>query len=168
MKVVERTLKELLYIDRISGVYKREFLEDVKDKIKPDFGVIFIDIKDLNKINTTKGYVAGDLILKEVGSLLKEHDKFPIRYMGDKFVLIKNFIGETSVVSTKFLEISKEISNRLKSKGIELSIGVGLPLIGSDYTLDDLIDTACRAAYKAKKTKTIELYIKKNVIKEVI
>ena len=74
-----RKMKMMSITDLLTGVYNRNAMNnritsDVNgdDVISKPFGVFFIDVNGLKTTNDTKGHLAGDALLKDVASTLKE------------------------------------------------------------------------------------------------
>ena len=93
-----RKMKVMSSTDLLTGVFNRNAMnnrisEDVSgtNLIKKPFGVFFIDVNGLKTINDTRGHLAGDNLLKDVASALKElkSDSIEIyRVGGDEFLII--------------------------------------------------------------------------------
>ena len=78
--------------DTLTGVYKREVLNNIKDK--DVYTVAFIDINGLKQINDIQGHAAGDKYISDIANDITDaigmEDKV-FRYGGDEFiVLFKN------------------------------------------------------------------------------
>ncbi|MBR4342267.1 MAG: GGDEF domain-containing protein [Lachnospiraceae bacterium] len=94
-----RKLKVMSMTDMLTGVLNRnamnnrisDFITGERD-IKKPFGVFFIDVNGLKMVNDTKGHLAGDNLLKDVASVLKEignNENIEIyRVGGDEFMII--------------------------------------------------------------------------------
>jgi diguanylate cyclase (GGDEF)-like protein len=93
-----KKMKLMSSTDLLTGVYNRNAMnnrisEDVNGTrlIKKPFGVFFIDVNGLKTINDTQGHIAGDNLLKDVASALKELNSKKIeiyRVGGDEFLII--------------------------------------------------------------------------------
>ena len=93
-----RKMKIMSSTDLLTGVYNRNAMNnrisyDVngENEIQKPFGVFFIDVNGLKTINDKQGHLAGDNLLKDVASTLKElkSDKAEIyRVGGDEFLII--------------------------------------------------------------------------------
>ncbi len=113
--------------------------------------MIIFDIDGFKSYNDTFGHLAGDNILREVGTLIKknirENVDFGFRYGGDEFTIILN-----EVDLNKAVEVAERIKNgfrNLNLKNLSLSIGV------SQYhneDLDNLIARTDEIMYNAKKS----------------
>ena len=93
-----RKMRIMSITDLLTGVYNRNAMNnrisyDVSgdDEITKPFGIFFIDVNGLKTINDTQGHLAGDNLLKDVASALKElkGDNIEIyRVGGDEFLII--------------------------------------------------------------------------------
>ncbi len=91
------TLEKMAYIDSLTGLLNRRRCEEIYDEIdkkKSDYAVVALDLNNLKKVNDSLGHEAGDLYLREFGTVLSK--AFAdcgdvIRTGGDEFlVVIKN------------------------------------------------------------------------------
>ena len=93
-----KKMKIMSSTDLLTGVYNRNAMNnrisyDIngENEIVKPFGVFFIDVNGLKTINDTQGHLAGDNLLKDVATTLKElkSDKAEIyRVGGDEFLII--------------------------------------------------------------------------------
>ena len=93
-----RKMKIMSSTDLLTGVFNRNAMnnrisEDVSGTklIQKPFGVFFIDVNGLKTINDTQGHLAGDNLLKDVASSLKELKNKNVeiyRVGGDEFLII--------------------------------------------------------------------------------
>ena len=112
-----RKMKIMSSTDLLTGVYNRNAMnnrisEDVNGTrlIQKPFGVFFIDVNGLKTINDTQGHLAGDNLLKDVASTLKElkNDNVEIyRVGGDEFLIIT---PKTS--PAEFLKLEEELKSK--------------------------------------------------------
>ena len=93
-----RKMKVMSSTDLLTGVYNRNAMnnritEDVNGEnvIEPPFGIFFVDVNGLKTTNDTKGHLAGDKLLVDVASTLKELEGENIevyRVGGDEFMIL--------------------------------------------------------------------------------
>jgi diguanylate cyclase (GGDEF)-like protein len=158
-------MKAIASIDELTGIWNRRFLLELGGneiarilRTKRAATVIIADIDHFKKINDTYGHSTGDLVLKKfsayVSGCLRGSDIFG-RYGGEEFVII---FPETPP------KIAMEIAHRIKA-GIEAaafgsddtpirvtaSFGIyGEELLSSVCTINEMIELADRALYRAK------------------
>ncbi|MFN3699063.1 MAG: diguanylate cyclase, partial [Dictyoglomus sp.] len=153
----KRKAEEMMYIDPLTKVYNRRFLEENFEIMKREneiFSLVFIDLDNFKEVNDKLGHILGDeLLLKIVEffkSNLREKDIL-VRYGGDEFCL---FLGR--IDSEKARKIIKRISEKFNEEfsdffGIKISFAYGVaeyPKDGEDLYI--LIRKADEEMYKFK------------------
>ncbi len=160
-------LKQRAYIDSLTGIYNRNYLEDIRDVIDLNrYVVIMLDIDFFKNINDTYGHQVGDEILKGIANLLKENlreDDIIIRYGGEEFlILLKKSRNDPE--GKWSLQVAQKLLHKIreyKYRGINLTASVGLNL--DTHKARNLIDAIKKAditLYKAKRhgRDRIEIY----------
>jgi diguanylate cyclase (GGDEF)-like protein len=139
------------YFDEYLGLLARRRRAD--DRV----GVLMIDIDRFKKLNDTFGHAVGDHVLREVGhaiaTAVREGD-VPARFGGEEFaVLLRNpgpeiavEVGERVRRAVSGLDLRK-----LGVPGVSVSVGVSVA-DSPDHALEDVIDEADRALYRAKRS----------------
>ncbi|MBK3332107.1 GGDEF and EAL domain-containing protein [Persephonella atlantica] len=160
-------LKQRAYIDSLTGIYNRNYLEDIRDVIDLSrYVVLMLDIDFFKNINDTYGHQVGDEILKGIADLLKKNlrdEDIIIRYGGEEFLILikksrEDKEGKWSLqVAQKLLQEIRDF----KYKGINLTASIGLNL--DTYRARNLMDAIKKAditLYKAKRygRNRIEIY----------
>lgn len=84
--------EECGFIDDTTGCYNRKAYELRKTQLTEiTVGVIFVDVNGLKYVNDTKGHASGDVLLRDLGKMLKAYfggnDVF--RVGGDEFIIFK-------------------------------------------------------------------------------
>ncbi len=86
--------EEAGYIDDLTGCYNRRAFDIRLEQLQGLSGVcvMFVDVNGLKQVNDKQGHLAGDLVLKDLGKMLKAHfggnDVF--RVAGDEFLILKS------------------------------------------------------------------------------
>ncbi len=153
-----RNLESRIYIDPLTGVKNRKFLEEIfkievekYKRFRKPFCLIFIDLNNFKKINDVYGHSVGDKILKEVAKKIKESvddDQYIIRYGGDEFIVILETLPED------LLRLIEKLMENLKInyEGIEVSAAIGSACFPKDgVELHELIEKADKRMYKIKE-----------------
>jgi len=157
-------LHNMATTDALTGlINRREFNRRIAEEFsrakrhKTQLSLALFDIDFFKKINDTYGHNAGDVILKELGSLISNKTRtsdVACRYGGEEFVLI---LPETSQVEAyELLDrlrqiVAEEIFNKT-AKPIKATISVGVAQLDlSDKTPVDFCERADKALYKAKE-----------------
>jgi diguanylate cyclase (GGDEF)-like protein len=120
--------------------------------------VILADIDHFKQVNDSLGHAAGDEALKEVGRRLK-CDLRPYdlagRYGGEEFLLILPTCGATPATHRAEqlrLSVSKDpVLTLFGSIPITMSMGVTARNSDSDLTVEEILQQADRALYRAKE-----------------
>jgi diguanylate cyclase (GGDEF)-like protein len=152
-------LREQAIRDPLTSLYNRRFLGDylprelmrAKREGTP-LAAIMIDLDRFKLINDTAGHSAGDLVLREIATLLTSHIRgsdIACRYGGEEFALIL-----PNATSDSARRRSEEICSAIRQgndtlRGVTASIGVArFPDHAADA--DSLLHAADDALYDAK------------------
>jgi len=153
------TLRRKTFIDPLTGVYNRNYLNDISPYIDlSSYAIALIDLDNFKTINDTYGHDVGDIILKTVAERLKETlqdiEHFIIRYGGEEFLI---FIRKDSIEPVKILEkLRQAIGNKPikinENEKLKITVSIGLyEDVDKARSLEQAIKTADIALYKAKK-----------------
>ena len=117
------------------------------------FSLIMLDIDHFKEINDTFGHQAGDAVLSELASLIKENirkDDFFARFGGEEFMIILNGSGIKNA-----LEFAEKLRSKIELHNFSINSGVkcsfGVTACKSGDTADIIIKSADNALYKAKE-----------------
>jgi diguanylate cyclase (GGDEF)-like protein len=144
--------------DGLTGVYNRRFFNlQMKNKITMlrgeryrKFSILIIDIDDFKKYNDTKGHLAGDSLLRELGKLFQDSVRdgdIVFRYGGEEFVILLE--GATKKEAAMIAERVRTIVNLYAPA----TISIGVATFPDDgETERELISKADNALYSAKRT----------------
>lgn len=152
--------------DPLTGLFNRRYLEESLERElskakrhEKSLAIIMLDADHFKMFNDTYGHLAGDVILRNMGTHLVKYSRkedIACRYGGEEFVLV---LPETSDdVATqraedlrKIVETGKTIKYRHQTlPTVTISLGVAVfPKNGS--SVDELISAADKALYRAKE-----------------
>ena len=130
--------KNKAYIDVLTGVFNRNFLEErakelfTKFKIqKVPVGVIMLDIDNFKRINDTYGHDVGDLVLKKLAEIIKKNirkNDYVIRYGGEEFLILlpRTHLEETYKVAEKIRRAVENATVRVGDKEIKFTVSLGV------------------------------------------
>ena len=60
------------FLDDLTGCYNRKAYDIRKEQLPAtDVGVIFVDVNGLKQVNDTQGHKAGDVLIRDLGKMLK-------------------------------------------------------------------------------------------------
>lgn len=138
--------------DMLTGVMNRNEMNNyvdelVKGKYNESVGVIFADLNGLKVVNDTDGHIAGDTLLKNAASALKDvfrlHEIF--RAGGDEFVAIITGITENE------LNIKADLLRKAAENYNELVFAIGTAYDEKAENVRSVLHIADERMYKDKK-----------------
>ena len=162
--MLRETLKYQAVRDPLTGLFNRRHMEEAlgRDLLRAarnqkPVAVLMADIDHFKQFNDAFGHEAGDVLLRDLGSLLSSEVRggdFACRYGGEEFLLILSDT-DLQVASERAKKLNEQVRNmHVRHRGqmlrsIALSIGVaGFPQHGT--TSAQIITAADQALYKAK------------------
>ena len=158
-------LERLAVTDELTGLYnRRHFFDTVKEQmalgLRHNFKIacLLMDIDHFKKINDTHGHIAGDDVLRKVGSLLnscKREGELLARFGGEEFIMCLFNTDSASVLraAERFRQLIKSFefsSNNHPKLHVTVSIGVAIYPQAAIITIDELIKAADNALYRSK------------------
>ena len=173
----ENNLLYLAYHDSLTQLPNRRYLQKefpkvLANAVKEDtsFAVIYIDGDDFKEVNDQYGHETGDFFIQKFGSLIKssirKHD-LVIRIGGDEFVvvltkLVQNFDERQAQMMQIIRRIQKELCAgwTIENHRFAPTASMGIAFYPDHgNTLDELLDLADQALYKAKELGKNNMYI---------
>jgi len=173
-------LRESLYDqsihDPLTGLFNRRYLDEVLSQTlkqatreKRSLCVAMFDVDNFKYFNDTNGHAAGDEILRNVGSLLKEHFResdIACRFGGEEFCIV--LLNTNISLAYNRLQVIRETIKNMKITLNEISLPTITVSIGiaeapqNGTTVIEIINAADEALYLAKKNgkDKIECYQK--------
>ena len=164
LKQANDALRVLATRDPLTGLYNRRYMEETLERElhraqreSYQIGMILFDIDHFKDFNDCYGHVGGDLILRELGVLLKKntrHSDVVCRYGGEEFIIVmpKATPKLTIERAEKIRKSVKSLSvmhNGQKLNSLSISAGVAIyPDHGKE--VDSLVMAADAALYRAK------------------
>ncbi|MCG8608096.1 diguanylate cyclase [bacterium] len=159
-------LRQLAITDGLTSLYNyRYFQEQLLQELNRarrhnlQVSLVMIDIDHFKHYNDTHGHPAGDLILKQIASLLKSNIRnidLASRYGGEEFalVLIETNKSSAGIVAEKIRKLVEDQSFEQEESQpngtLTISTGVAtFPEDGDDF--DQLVSNADQRLYRAKQ-----------------
>jgi diguanylate cyclase (GGDEF)-like protein len=158
-------LREQSIRDALTGLFNRRYLDETLERefhramrTQRQLGVMMLDLDHFKRFNDTYGHGAGDVLLKNLGTFLKQHLRggdIACRYGGEEFILILPEASLENVLSRaeQLREGIKHLKAQYKSDtlpALTLSIGVAMfPYHGE--TSQQVLSAADDALYMAKR-----------------
>ena len=175
LKDIERELSALARVDSLTGLpNRRQFDERMEEAIaqyrrtKRPLALMFLDIDKFKRINDTSGHAAGDEILCQFASRLKQSVRktdIVARLAGDEFVVIIDgfkAMQELSLIAKKILAaIRKPMAVDDMTFAVTTSIGITLIDHRDDFA-SAIIQRADQALYIAKKAGRDRFHVSVN------
>lgn len=158
---VEKKLHTLATRDTLTGVYNRYSLNKEIDinikkyeRYEDIFGLLMLDIDHFKNVNDTYGHDVGDLVLKELCSvienLIRETDVFG-RWGGEEFLLILPKTNKDEAIS-----IATRIKNIIEEHKFEyilqVTVSIGVSVYNQSIKKEIFLKDVDDALYKAKST----------------
>ncbi len=153
----------LSYHDSLTGLYNRTFFEEEKKRFevkrKLPISLIMGDVNGLKMINDTFGHEVGDILLREVGTILTETcraEDVIARIGGDEFVILLADTDEEAVnkLCNRIDEACKNYVNRIDRKIFYTSISLGFATkTSADQSLEALLNDAEKMLYIKKNAE---------------
>ena len=149
--------------DFLTGLFNRRYFYDdmqgylasLEENPMP-YAVAVIDIDGLKNINDKYGQDSGDKILKLLAKKLIDDTKssdIAARFGGGEFcVLLKNVSQEDAVkffVGLRAAIAANPIN--IKNESVKISVSIGVTFGKSDYNVDEILELADEALYRAKQ-----------------
>jgi len=154
---LRRELREQAIRDPLTGLFNRRFLEETLDRevaratrAKSALSVVMLDLDKFKLLNDTFGHSAGDVVLREVGHLLRENVRaadVACRYGGDEFIIVMpdSTLENAARKGALLLDMLRH-----KPSPLEYSMGVvAFPTHGVSGA--ELLRSADAALYRAKQ-----------------
>ncbi len=167
----------MAYLDELTGLLARRALNESMKMLGRRYTIAMIDVDNFKKFNDTFGHDMGDQVLRMVGSKIRKigGGGKAYRYGGEEFTIIfprkemkqvATHLEELrhTIEKHKFFIRGKERPRKSKrgkkergKKGVGRKVSVSISIgvaerCNRHRTPDDVIKTADKALYKAKKT----------------
>lgn len=157
-------LKQKAIIDPLTGLYNRRHLFDELEKMfnlhrrhKQQYCFVILDIDHFKNVNDTYGHQAGDFVLSQFASLLKDrlrHTDLLARYGGEEFVAILNEVSLAEAAQT-INQLRIETDEKFLKYGefvLHHTFSAGVVSFSEVESLEDVISLSDERLYAAKET----------------
>jgi diguanylate cyclase (GGDEF)-like protein/PAS domain S-box-containing protein len=167
-KALEAELDYLAHYDPLTGLPNRMLLQDrlereiaASARLGQHFALLFVDLDGFKAVNDVHGHTAGDELLQAVAQRLLAATRAmdtAARFGGDEFVVVLTDVRDAASAERTAAKIVDSLSQPYALNSplgpfeatISASVGVSL-YPGDEQRPSDLIDSADRAMYAAKK-----------------
>lgn len=152
------TVTRKSYVDTLTGLYNRAFLEkNLVGMIQNgSVGSLFMfDLDNFKKVNDTYGHIVGDKVLQYFGEVLREFAEdcdIVCRLAGDEFLTFYPELLSRDEVAFKAESIIRRFVERMGIMGLAgtVSVSVGIMLAQGKHTFQELYNKADKALYYVK------------------
>lgn len=152
------TVTRKSYVDTLTGLYNRAFLEkNLVGMIQNgSVGSLFMfDLDNFKKVNDTYGHIVGDKVLQYFGEVLREFAEdcdIICRLAGDEFLTFYPELLSRDEVAFKAESIIRRFVERMGTMGLAgtVSVSVGIMLAQGKHTFQELYNKADKALYYVK------------------
>jgi diguanylate cyclase (GGDEF)-like protein len=151
-------------IDPLSGAFNRRHFhvrleEELQRSVRHSLslGFLMIDIDDFKAVNDSFGHLAGDAIIRDVAEILRRSVRvFDVcaRFGGEEFAIIMpgSIVESAAMVAERIRErIEAYRSEEPVLEILRITVSIGLAVSSPGMTAHDLIESADRALYLAKR-----------------
>jgi diguanylate cyclase (GGDEF)-like protein len=159
-----REIKDIALTDRLTGVNNRRYFDTYIQKIFPlmkrmdrAFHYVIMDIDNFKMLNDTYGHHAGDVVLKQVATLIngnvRDEDCFS-RFGGEEFVMILSNARQREIkkVIDRLRRKVEDMVIIYNNKPIKVTLSIGVTRYERNDEVKDLLLKADKALYEAKST----------------
>ena len=162
---VQKKLAEMSTRDELTGLYNRRyFMEALEREVarakryETALVLCMLDLDYFKHINDTYGHPAGDMVLSEIGKMLKKRVResdLTCRYGGEEFTIIlpNTEPGNAFQVCDEFRGMVAGYTFKYVGSQFQMTLSIGIAGLSSSEaeSADELIALADRALYQAKE-----------------
>lgn len=163
VKRVQAKMAEMSTVDELTKLHNRRyFIEALEgeferaNRYETEMALIELDLDYFKRINDTYGHPTGDMVLSDVGKILKKHVRrsdIACRYGGEEFAVVLPNVSRESIYPAyeRFREIVSKQPFEYESKQFHITVSIGIAFSNDAESAGDLLAHADQALYQAKK-----------------
>ena len=164
VKKAQAKMAEMSTVDELTKLHNRRyFIEALEGEFERasryeiEMALIMMDMDHFKGINDTYGHPAGDMVLSEIGRILKEHvrrNDITCRYGGEEFAVILPNASRDNIYAAydRFREMVSEHLFEYESNQFHITVSIGIAFSNNAESANDLLSQADQALYQAKDT----------------
>jgi len=164
VKKAHAKMAEMSVVDELTKLHNRRyFIEALEgeferaNRYEAEMALVIMDLDYFKKTNDTYGHPAGDIVLSEIGKILKDHvrrNDIACRYGGEEFAVILPNVSRDYIfaVYERFREMVSEHIFEYESNQMYITISLGIAFSNDAKSINDLLVHADQALYQAKET----------------
>jgi two-component system cell cycle response regulator len=139
------------FIEALEGEFERA------SRYETEIALVIMDLDHFKGINDTYGHPAGDMVLSEIGRILKEHvrrNDLACRYGGEEFAVILSNVSRDNIYAAyeRFREMVSKQPFEYETKKFHITVSIGIAFSNNAESANDLLAHADQALYQAKET----------------
>lgn len=139
------------FVEALEGEFERA------SRYESEMALIIMDLDHFKDINDVYSHLAGDMVLSEVGRILKEHvrrNDIACRYGGEEFAVILSNVSRDNIYAAyeRFREMVSEHLFEYESNQLHIMLSIGIAFSNNAESANDLLAHADQALYQAKKS----------------
>lgn len=150
-------VKRLSVTDGLTNLYNHSYFHNqLKQKEGEKYSIAIMDIDNFKAFNDQYGHQAGDAILRELSSLLKNEIRqqdLVARYGGEEFVIYLNVVDQRilSQILNRLMKKIREMKIKFEDDILQVTVSIGVSINShGQYGSEQLIKNADTALYIAK------------------
>ena len=159
-----KKLNEMAITDELTGIFNRrhiinvlKYQKSMADRGDYIFVVCYADLDHFKQVNDRFGHSTGDIVLQKFAVLTKEVIReidYIARFGGEEFllILVKTSLPQAVVVSERIRKSIRKFSFGDLSPDLHVAVSIGVAEYQSGERIEDLLDRADAALYRAKES----------------
>ncbi|MEO8001679.1 MAG: diguanylate cyclase [Arenimonas sp.] len=164
LRIANQRLSDISWRDGLTGIFNRRYLDETLPKLMAvcfeqnlPIAVLMLDIDHFKQVNDQYGHGVGDDCLKSVveriAQVVRDEQDFTARYGGEEFaiVLFGADIDKASTIAHRLQQNLAQTALEIEPKPLTVTLSIGAAS-ARQGTSDELLETADKALYQAKRT----------------
>jgi two-component system, cell cycle response regulator len=164
VKKAQVKMAEMSIVDELTKLYNRRYFIEALEgeferasRYETEAALIMMDLDNFKKTNDTYGHPAGDMVLSEIGKILKEHvrrNDIACRYGGEEFAVILSNVSRDNIYAAyeRFREMVSKKPFEYETKQFHITVSIGIAFSNDAKLINDLLANADQALYQAKES----------------
>lgn len=137
--------------DTLTGLLNRRAYERFSGRVRPGDVLVLLDLDDFKQVNDTHGHLAGDQVLRVLGSVLRDEVRITehaLRLGGDEFLIVLEDADDAA--AHRLLDRVRIAWQQRRPLPVEFSAGIEMVTTGA---IDLALQAADRELYEHKRAR---------------